>query len=150
MFRWASVVPFVIAAVGCNGASQPHSAQGEPALQKPAPPAVKAKKPVKPKAVPVATTSASSTPDAGAPKRDAPPGMALVEGGTFKMGSDKDGEQDEHPAHDVTLKSFYLDVYEVTNAQYLECVVAKKCRAYREDAAKSMQYKSEKAFRGPK
>jgi formylglycine-generating enzyme required for sulfatase activity len=150
MFRRVSFLLFVVACVGCNGASQTHSATGEPAAAKPAPALVKPKKQTKQTTAPRSTPSAASAPDAGAPKAEVPVGMAIVEGGTFKMGSDKEGEQDEHPAHDVTLKSFYLDVYEVTNGQYLECVDAKKCRAYREDAAKSMKYKSEKAFRGPK
>lgn len=144
---WSLSLSFAFLA--CNGSSQPHSAAGEPAAAKPAPAIVKPKR-VKKDTAPAPTVSSASTPDAGAPKAEVPPGMALVAGGTFKMGSDKDGEQDERPAHDVTLKSFYLDVFEVTNGQYLECVDAKKCRAYREDAAKSMKYKSEKAFRGPK
>jgi len=38
----------------------------------------------------------------------------LVEGGTFKMGTDKPVEVHEGPVHDVTVKSFYLAKTEVT------------------------------------
>ena len=76
--------------------------------------------------------------------------MKPVPAGTFLMGSDTEGELDERPSHKVTLKGFLLDVYEVTNGQYLECVGAKVCRAWRTDAAKSMSYGSEQEFRGAK
>lgn len=39
--------------------------------------------------------------------------MILVEGGTFKMGSE-DGEKDEQPVHDVTLSDYYIGEMEVT------------------------------------
>lgn len=59
-------------------------------------------------------------------------GMALVPAGPFIMGSnlrDDSGKQeeyglvnplylDEHPEHTVTIEDFYIDIYEVTNAQY--------------------------------
>jgi formylglycine-generating enzyme required for sulfatase activity len=44
------------------------------------------------------------------------------------MGSDAGGQEDEHPAHTVTLAAFWLDKTEVTNAQWDECVSAKVCR----------------------
>ncbi len=43
--------------------------------------------------------------------------MVLIPAGTFLMGSE-DGDQDENPPHRVSLQAFYLDKYEVTNAQY--------------------------------
>jgi formylglycine-generating enzyme required for sulfatase activity len=43
--------------------------------------------------------------------------MVLVPAGTFKMGSEK-GQGDEQPPHNVTLASFALYKYEVTNEQY--------------------------------
>jgi hypothetical protein len=59
----------------------------------------------------------------------APADMLPVPGGTFRMGADDEGEQDERPAHAVTVAAFLLDVDEVTNERYGECVKAGKCRA---------------------
>ena len=69
--------------------------------------------------------------DAGAPteRERAPDDMLLVKGGTFTMGSESGGEGDERPAHPVTVKSFWLDKTEVTQAAYDACVVAKACPA---------------------
>lgn len=45
--------------------------------------------------------------------------MILVEGGTFLMGDTfGDGEPEEQPVHQVTLRSFYIGKYEVTNQEY--------------------------------
>ena len=44
-------------------------------------------------------------------------GVVLVPGGEFLMGSDSEG--DHSPVHKVYIDSFYMDKYEVTNAQYL-------------------------------
>src|SRR5690242_11773144 len=43
--------------------------------------------------------------------------MVLVSGGPFLMGS-ADGDPDEMPPHQVNLKPFYIDKFEVTHAQY--------------------------------
>lgn len=43
--------------------------------------------------------------------------MVLIEGGTFTMGSNSTGEE-QKGEHTVTVPSFYLDKYEVTNAEY--------------------------------
>lgn len=49
----------------------------------------------------------------------APPGMILIPGGTFVMGTAGDTpHRNEQPAHTVRLDSFYLDETEVTNAQF--------------------------------
>jgi formylglycine-generating enzyme required for sulfatase activity len=53
--------------------------------------------------------------------------MALVPAGEFSMG-DNGGQEDVKPAHTVYLDAFYIDVYEVTNAQYENCVVAGVCQ----------------------
>ncbi len=52
-------------------------------------------------------------------------GMVWVEGGEFSMGaSDKIGRADEYPKHKVKVKGFWMDVTEVTNAQFAAFVKA--------------------------
>ena len=52
-----------------------------------------------------------------------PEGMILIKGGTFKMGTDDPKAEDsDKPAHDITVKDFYIDTYEVTNEQYQQFV----------------------------
>jgi formylglycine-generating enzyme required for sulfatase activity len=46
-------------------------------------------------------------------------GMVLVPGGAFNMGAKgKQSSPDEYPVHTVTVPAFYIDVTEVTNAQF--------------------------------
>ena len=45
------------------------------------------------------------------------PDMVFVQGGTYQMGSN-DGGSDEKPVHTVTVSSFNISKYEITNAQY--------------------------------
>lgn len=47
--------------------------------------------------------------------------MVFIEKGTFWMGSDE-GLASERPAHQVTLDSYWIDKYPVTNKQYLNFV----------------------------
>ncbi|NJI60271.1 formylglycine-generating enzyme family protein [Microbacterium oxydans] len=49
--------------------------------------------------------------------------MVHIPGGTFLMGSD-DFYPDERPAHEREVESFFIDRYQVTNAQYAEFVDA--------------------------
>ena len=44
--------------------------------------------------------------------------MIRVEGGTFAMGSNDDGYDDERPVHNVTLDSYYIGETEITQAQW--------------------------------
>jgi formylglycine-generating enzyme required for sulfatase activity len=74
--------------------------------------------------------------------------MLKVPGGTFTMGADGVGEADEQPAHPVTVKTFWLDRTEVTNARYLECVQAQKCEPFRDDVARRFGAGPEAGFRG--
>jgi serine/threonine protein kinase len=46
-----------------------------------------------------------------------PEGMVSVPGGEFMMGNEK-GDEYEKPVHKVTVKPFYIDIYEVTCADY--------------------------------
>jgi formylglycine-generating enzyme required for sulfatase activity len=62
-----------------------------------------------------------------------PEGMAFIPGGVFRMGT-KDTRggtsyAEELPAHDVEVDGFFMDRYEVTNAQYRQCVTAGQCPA---------------------
>jgi serine/threonine-protein kinase len=49
--------------------------------------------------------------------------MVLIEGGTFTMGSNNASDEAKGE-HQVPVKSFYLDKYEVTNAEYAEFIKA--------------------------
>ena len=45
--------------------------------------------------------------------------MVLVEGGTFQMGDHfNEGDSDELPLHQVTVSSFYIGKYEITQGEY--------------------------------
>jgi len=54
--------------------------------------------------------------------------MALILAGEFQMGSN-DGDSDEKPVHTVYLDAFYIDKYEVTNAQYKKFIDATEYKA---------------------
>ncbi|MEM7199758.1 MAG: formylglycine-generating enzyme family protein [Planctomycetota bacterium] len=49
--------------------------------------------------------------------------MVWIAGGTFQMGS-TEGFADEQPVHEVALDGFWIDVHEVTNAQFGAFVAA--------------------------
>lgn len=52
-------------------------------------------------------------------------GMVWIPGGTFEMGGDNNqARQDEYPKHVVQVDGFYMDVTEVTNAQFAKFVAA--------------------------
>jgi len=49
----------------------------------------------------------------------APQDMVFIPGGTFAMGDNfSEGNSDERPVHTVTVDSFYMGKYEITNQQY--------------------------------
>jgi formylglycine-generating enzyme required for sulfatase activity len=76
--------------------------------------------------------------------------MALVPGGPFVMGADHGGEEDEHPAHTVTLAPFYLDLTEVTNEAWAQCVEAKACPPIDATSAAKNGFGGDAGFRGPR
>ena len=49
--------------------------------------------------------------------------MVLIPAGEFQMGSNE-GEDKEKPVHTVRLNAFYMDLYEITNAQYAKFIGA--------------------------
>lgn len=52
-------------------------------------------------------------------------GMVWIEGGEFMMGAvDGEGRPDEYPQHSVKVSGFWMDVTEVTNAQFKKFVDA--------------------------
>ena len=56
--------------------------------------------------------------------------MILIPAGEFIMGSSEgEDDGDEHPQHTVFLDAFYIDKYEVTNAQYKQFMDATGHRA---------------------
>ncbi len=69
------------------------------------------------------------------PPPQCPLGMTTVLGGKFFMGSDdRKDEDNERPAHQVTLSSFCIDTTEVTVAEYKACSDRGDCkRAPREN-----------------
>lgn len=63
----------------------------------------------------------------------APEGMVLIPATEYMMGCDPEHNNgytcpsDELPLHMVSVSAFAIDVYEVTNVQYAECVAADGC-----------------------
>ncbi len=54
-----------------------------------------------------------------------PEGMVLVPEGEFTMGTDEDNApDDQHPERKVQVDAFYMDIHEVTNAQFNEFILA--------------------------
>ena len=53
--------------------------------------------------------------------------MMLIPEGEFTMGSDT-GYPDEKPVHQVWVNAFYIDLVEVTNKEYKECVDTGACK----------------------
>jgi formylglycine-generating enzyme required for sulfatase activity len=60
------------------------------------------------------------------PKDQSP--MVLVGEGAFAMGSPwGEGDNDEHPQHNVYLPAYYIDKYEISMGQYRQCVQEGGC-----------------------
>lgn len=66
-------------------------------------------------------------PAASQPDNQCPPDMVRIPGGSFFMGSD-DGLPLERPSHQVTLKPYCIDQFEVTVERYKACSDAGRCK----------------------
>jgi formylglycine-generating enzyme required for sulfatase activity len=105
-------------------------------------------------------TSSAAAPPAASPAFSArsaaipvpatePDGMLLVPAGPFTMGADRGGQEDEHPAHTVTLPAFFLDKTEVPNSAYERCVAAKACQPHDPKSSRLNRLGGDEAFRAP-
>jgi formylglycine-generating enzyme required for sulfatase activity len=56
------------------------------------------------------------------PVPDVTPEMVAIPGGSFKMGRNDGPREQEKPEHPVTVNSFMMGRYEVTNAEYYEFI----------------------------
>src|SRR5437588_8344993 len=69
------------------------------------------------------TTNTTSLPEVANNKSHK--GMIWINTGTFMMGADnKQASPDEYPKHKVTVNGFWMDVTEVTNAEFAQFVNA--------------------------
>ncbi len=57
------------------------------------------------------------------------PGMLYVPEGEFTMGSEE-GDTDERPVHKIYLADYYIDMYEVSNAEYKKFIEAMGSRGF--------------------
>jgi formylglycine-generating enzyme len=69
----------------------------------------------------------------------APPDMVRIEGGTFRMGSDRHYPE-EAPVHRVTVDGFWIDRTPVTNRQFRQFVEASGYVTFAEIAPKAEDY----------
>ena len=64
-----------------------------------------------------------------------PMGMVLIPAGEFQMGSDdRDADADEQPVHTVYVDAFFMDVQEVTNAEYKAFLLDEQNKEWRKDS----------------
>ncbi|HET7375275.1 MAG TPA: bifunctional serine/threonine-protein kinase/formylglycine-generating enzyme family protein, partial [Anaerolineae bacterium] len=74
-------------------------------------------------------------------------GMATVPSGSFTMGAiGSDAQPDETPAHKVTLAGYYIDLREVTNAQFTRFITATN---YKTDGERSNDTVTWRTFNTP-
>jgi formylglycine-generating enzyme required for sulfatase activity len=77
------------------------------------------------KASPNAAASNPDEPSGDQARRQAPPAMVWIPGGTFLMGTnDKESFPNERPAHLVQVQGFWIDEHDVTNVEFSKFVEA--------------------------
>jgi len=111
------VMSIILSACGLGG-GQPTAISVSTAFPTNTPPAINA------------TAEVVTGGEAGQERVSSVDGMpaVYVPDGTFRMGGmDSEQQGDEVPAHSVTVKAFWMDKLEVTNAMYLLCVQAGGC-----------------------
>ena len=69
---------------------------------------------------------AKRSPDAPPPAVNYAPELVFIPGGAFKMGS-VEGNKDERPVREVTVRDFYMGSTEVTVGWYLRCMADSAC-----------------------
>lgn len=85
--------------------------------------------PAAPSASAAAATQALPVLPSAVPEPTCPERTVKISAGQFYQGSDqKDALEHEKPAHPVSLKSFCIDIYEVTAAEYKACSDEGKCK----------------------
>ncbi|MDG1760963.1 MAG: formylglycine-generating enzyme family protein [Flavobacteriaceae bacterium] len=78
-------------------------------------------------------------------------GMVLIPGGSFTMGADDEQAwRDEFPEHEVQINSFWMDIHEVTNAQFAAFVEATGYVTTAERAVDWEEVKNELPLNTPK
>lgn len=124
--RGASVVSLL--AIACAPlepvAAQPQAeAAPEPAVAEPQPqPQPQPEPEPEPEPGPVLSDGTPIEPCLDPP----PPGMACIPGGPFLRGTD-DGKPNTRPQQTVELQTYYVDLYEATNAEYKACKATGDC-----------------------
>ena len=95
----------------------------------------------------ISCTDHSNDPSANydAPKEnkriDTVPGkMVWIQGGTFQMGTNDPAFTDAQPMHKVTVKGFYMDEHEVTNAEFAKFVKATNYKTVAEQTLDPKDY----------
>jgi sulfatase modifying factor 1 len=72
-----------------------------------------------------ATASNPDESSGGQVRRESPPAMVWIPGGTFLMGTnDKESFPNERPAHLVQVQGLWMDEHDVTNAEFSKFVEA--------------------------
>ncbi|HEV8247554.1 MAG TPA: bifunctional serine/threonine-protein kinase/formylglycine-generating enzyme family protein [Polyangiaceae bacterium] len=103
------------------------AAIGAFSLRKSPPPAPSSESAVSPP--PAQVSAAAAAPASAAAAPSCPARTVLIPAGQFFQGSDaKDAPANEKPAHNVSLDSFCMDLYEVTAREYRACSDVGKCK----------------------